>query len=220
MKRALQSWMWLDFVYAVTARGTKFAKVTRRMHRFTTKVVVERQQADAARRGPAHTEESERDSSDLGDPAAEEMAAPDATENKRPAFLDLLSDYCRQGIFTVEDGQDTSAQTLTWTLFALAIHPDIQRNVHGELDKVFKPDSGNSVTKRDVANLPYLDRVLKASTQFQKAARATCSCTAYTGTRPITGTPRSSIRIASCVGRAAAATRSPTCPFRLALGIA
>ncbi|XP_077528053.1 cytochrome P450 4C1-like isoform X2 [Haemaphysalis longicornis] len=172
MKRALQSWMWLDFVYAVTARGTKFAKVTRRMHRFTTKVVVERQQADAARRGPAHTEESERDSSDLGDPAAEEMAAPDATENKRPAFLDLLSDYCRQGIFTVEDvrqevdtfmfaGQDTSAQTLTWTLFALAIHPDIQRNVHGELDKVFKPDSGNSVTKRDVANLPYLDRVLK-----------------------------------------------------------
>ncbi|XP_077557447.1 cytochrome P450 4C1-like [Haemaphysalis longicornis] len=172
MKRVLQSWMWLDFVYAVTARGTKFAKVTRRMHRFTTKVVVERQQADTARRGPAHTEEGERDSSGLGDPVAEGMTEPETTENKRPAFLDLLSDYCRQGIFTVEDvrqevdtfmfaGQDTSAQTLTWTLFALAIHPDIQRNVHEELDKVFKPDSGNSVTKRDVANLPYLDRVLK-----------------------------------------------------------
>lgn len=179
MKRALTPWLWVDLVYSATARGTKFAKVTKRMHRFTTKVVVERQQADAARRTPAHNEMGEQGSSGLDHSAAEEMAAPTASQaeevatgNERPAFLDLLSDYHRQGIFTVEDmrqevdtfmfaGQDTSAQTLNWTLFALAIHPDVQRKVHEELDKVFRENTGGSVTKRDVANLTYLDRVLK-----------------------------------------------------------
>lgn len=58
-------------------------------------------------------------------------------------------------------GHDTSAQTLTWTLFALGIHPEIQRKVHKELDRVFGNDKIGDVTKADVGDLVYLDSVLK-----------------------------------------------------------
>ncbi|KAL1422668.1 hypothetical protein MTO96_003846 [Rhipicephalus appendiculatus] len=58
-------------------------------------------------------------------------------------------------------GHDTSAQTLTWTLFALAINPGVQRKVHEELSSVFGKRAAGNITKSHVAKLTYLDRVLK-----------------------------------------------------------
>ncbi|XP_075543509.1 cytochrome P450 4V2-like [Dermacentor variabilis] len=180
MKRVLQPWTWIDAVYWATARGVMFGKVVKRLHCFTTKVIVERQKAEAARRSAARAE-GEQDFLDTGGSRGKAPTVPPApgtegtatgTGAERPAFLDLLSHYYRKGIFSVEDmrqevdtfmfaGHDTSAQTLTWTLFALAINPGVQRRVHDELDRVFGKRAACTITKSHVSKLTYLDRVLK-----------------------------------------------------------
>lgn len=60
------------------------------------------------------------------------------------------------GLFVA--GHDTSAQTLTWTLFLLAQHPDVLGDVKDEVDAVLR---GAPPTVDDVDKLVLVDRVLK-----------------------------------------------------------
>ncbi|XP_077512096.1 cytochrome P450 4C1-like [Amblyomma americanum] len=179
MKRVMQPWTWIDAVYGATEKGAMFDKVVNRLHCFTTKVIVDRQEADAARRAAARSGDVEEERPGLRASVGKVMSTPAVADAQgalggaeRPAFLDLLSEYYRRGVFSIEDmrqevdtfmfaGHDTSAQTLTWTLFALAINPEIQRKVHMELDSVFAQQSTRNMTKSDVASLTYLDRVIK-----------------------------------------------------------
>ncbi|MBC8172176.1 MAG: cytochrome P450, partial [Anaerolineae bacterium] len=57
-------------------------------------------------------------------------------------------------------GHETTANTLTWTLFLLTQHPDIYANVVEELDTVLH---GDVPTVDQMAQLPLLDRVIKES---------------------------------------------------------
>ncbi len=55
-------------------------------------------------------------------------------------------------------GHDTSTALLAWTLYLLAVHPDVQRRVHAEVDATLgtrPPELG------DLAHLNYLDQVIK-----------------------------------------------------------
>lgn len=54
-------------------------------------------------------------------------------------------------------GTDTTATTLSWVFCELIRHPDVERRVLEELDAVL---GGRPITAADLANLPYLDRVL------------------------------------------------------------
>ncbi|PFX17232.1 Cytochrome P450 4V2, partial [Stylophora pistillata] len=94
----------------------------------------------------------------------------DFKRKKRLAFLDLLLDaydngeISKEGIreevdtFTFE-GQDTTAGGMTWALYLLGRHPDIQKKVVHEVDSFFetRPDT---VTVEDV-KFRYLECVLK-----------------------------------------------------------
>ncbi|XP_071498818.1 cytochrome P450 4C1-like [Diadema antillarum] len=93
---------------------------------------------------------------------------------KRIAFLDLLVQIHREDPnFTIKDiqdevdtfmfeGHDTTAAGMSWTLLLLGQHPDVQARLHDELDTVLG-DTDRSVTSDDLANLPYMARVLKES---------------------------------------------------------
>ncbi|EEC03681.1 cytochrome P450, putative, partial [Ixodes scapularis] len=63
-------------------------------------------------------------------------------------------------------GHDTVTQSLTWTLFVLGIYPDVQSKVHEELDLIFAHDMTRGITRADIADLSYLDRVIKVSRAF------------------------------------------------------
>jgi len=60
------------------------------------------------------------------------------------------------------EGHDTTAAAMTWCLFLLGHHPEIQERVHKELDSVFE-DDGRTVTMDDCKNLTFLDQVIKES---------------------------------------------------------
>lgn len=57
-------------------------------------------------------------------------------------------------------GYETTARTLSWTLFLLERHPDVLADVLDELDAVL---GGRAMTVADVPRLPLLDRVIKES---------------------------------------------------------
>ncbi len=57
-------------------------------------------------------------------------------------------------------GHETTATNLTWTLYAISQHPEVERRLRAELDEVL---GGRTPTVMDLGKLEYLDRVLKES---------------------------------------------------------
>ncbi|MCW3053408.1 MAG: Cytochrome, partial [Chthonomonadales bacterium] len=57
-------------------------------------------------------------------------------------------------------GHETTANALTWTWYLLSQHPEIERKLHAELDRVL---AGRQPTDADVTNLPYTRQVLAES---------------------------------------------------------
>jgi cytochrome P450 len=73
---------------------------------------------------------------------------------------EALSGYqiCSEILTLAVAGTETTASVLSWMLYELARHPDIEARVHAELDEVL---AGRPVTFDDVTRLPYLDRVVQ-----------------------------------------------------------
>lgn len=57
-------------------------------------------------------------------------------------------------------GHETTAKTLSWTLFLLERHPEVLADVLDEIDGVL---GGRSMTAADIPRMPLLDRVIKES---------------------------------------------------------
>lgn len=57
-------------------------------------------------------------------------------------------------------GHETTATNLTWTLYALSQHPEVERRLRAELREVL---GGRTPGVEDLGKLEYLDRVLKES---------------------------------------------------------
>ncbi len=76
---------------------------------------------------------------------------------------ELLSES--NGLFVA--GYDTSAQTLSWTLFLLAQHPKVLADVRDELAAVLR---GGEPTPENIGRLVLLDRLIKESMRLLPAA--------------------------------------------------
>lgn len=64
-------------------------------------------------------------------------------------------------------GHETTAQTLSWTLYLLSEHPDVETRLHREVDEVL---AGRVPTIDDLASLPYTRMVLDESMRLYPAA--------------------------------------------------
>jgi len=57
-------------------------------------------------------------------------------------------------------GHDTTGHTMTWLLFELARHPDVQRELQREVDAFFAALGGSDLSYRDLSRLPLMDRCI------------------------------------------------------------
>ncbi|CAG2120444.1 unnamed protein product, partial [Medioppia subpectinata] len=96
---------------------------------------------------------------------------------KRLAFLDLLlGQHLSDNRLSLEDireevdtfmfaGHDTTAICLSWTLYFIGLHPEVQRLIHDELDRVLV--ANRDVTYDDIKELRYLESTLKESMRLR-----------------------------------------------------
>ncbi|KAH9361474.1 hypothetical protein HPB48_004583 [Haemaphysalis longicornis] len=76
----------------------------------------------------------------------------------------FIHDYNRRGF-------ETTASSITFTLFLLGNHPEVQAKVQEEIDELFADDTDRDVTIEDTKKMQYLECVVKASME----ARNTCA---------------------------------------------
>ena len=134
--------MWPDFIYKQTTNGQKYFQAVNKLHEFTTKVI---ETKITARKLNKNTDDSKK------------------------AFLNTLLSLYDRGEIDVEgireevdtfmfEGHDTTASSLSFILYLLAIHPEIQTKLQSEIDASFNIEG--SVTDK-ITNMKYLDCVIK-----------------------------------------------------------
>ncbi|MER8182202.1 cytochrome P450 [Kitasatospora sp. NPDC094015] len=94
----------------------------------------------------------------LADARGEDGEALDATELREQVLIFLLA------------GHETTATSLTFALHLLALHPELQAEARAEVRSVL--GDGRPVRAEDLAELPYLTRVLKEAMRLYPAAPA------------------------------------------------
>ncbi|KAF7994830.1 hypothetical protein HCN44_004302 [Aphidius gifuensis] len=156
--RAMRLWLKSDFIFYKTSRGKAFKEAVEIAHDKCNKVIIHKQQERKLK--------CNQDNSSLD-------VANDIGKKKRRAFLDslleasekserpLTMDEIREQVNTfMFAGHDTTSALISWTLFCLGNDDEIQKNVHEEIDDVFG-DSEELTNTKDLAELKYLDRVIK-----------------------------------------------------------
>ncbi len=93
---------------------------------------------------------------------------------RRLAFLDMLISNFSEEKMTLDDlqeevdtfmyaGHDTNAISLSWTLYLLGRHPDVQRKVQAEVDAIFGDDETIEVDADHLGRMNYTEQVIKES---------------------------------------------------------
>jgi cytochrome P450 len=64
------------------------------------------------------------------------------------------------------EGHDTTAANMSFSLYLLATHPDIQRRCQAELDGIFE-ESDRDATSADLGQMKYMEVCLKESLRYR-----------------------------------------------------
>lgn len=64
-------------------------------------------------------------------------------------------------------GHDTTGHTLSWLMFELARHPDIQKRLQQEVDEFFKELDGRDMTYQDLTKLPFMTRCIMETLRYE-----------------------------------------------------
>ncbi|XP_066264992.1 cytochrome P450 4V2-like isoform X3 [Branchiostoma lanceolatum] len=162
--RQKSPWYWSDPVYKSFGPGREFEETLRILHDFTRSVIKERSE-----QFQKQLESQSQEAFDI----VEDPDKPVAIGGrKRLAFLDMLL-YASVGEtkLTMEDiqeevdtfmfeGHDTTAAAANWAIFLIGSHPEVQRKVHEEMDRVMS-DPGQKPTMDDLREMKYLECCIK-----------------------------------------------------------
>ncbi|GES83214.1 cytochrome P450 [Rhizophagus clarus] len=58
-------------------------------------------------------------------------------------------------------GTDTTANTISYIIYYLALNPDVKKKMLDEIDRVFKGDKTRPITENDIPNLKYCEAIVK-----------------------------------------------------------
>ncbi|GFQ86302.1 cytochrome P450 4C1 [Trichonephila clavata] len=168
LHRVLQPWLYPDFFFKWTSYGRKFNANIRLVKELTKKILKEKK-LDMLMRSKNGVNELFPNEG-LGE------------RKKRKAFLELLLEHhLKDPSFTEEDvrqevdmfmfaGHDTTAMSLSWTLYCLGQNPEIQQRVQEELDDIFGDEIDRNIVREDLTRLKYLECVIKETLRLYPSA--------------------------------------------------
>lgn len=153
-RRYFAGWMRPDLIFYSLPIGRGFRKDVTTLNGITEKAIKERKSMILDKVNSTSNEE-------------------DNIKKARLSFLDILLTeqiknpelvtdlYVRNETNTfILAGYDTSACCLSFTLFLIGLHQEVQNNIHNELDMVM---AGNEIDYQEIRDLKYLDCVIKES---------------------------------------------------------
>ncbi|XP_023243857.1 cytochrome P450 4c3-like [Centruroides sculpturatus] len=156
-------WYWFGPIFNLSPLGIKFHKDIQTVHEFDRKVIREKKQK-------LIEELKDMQTIDYFQEEKKVMGV-----KKKRAFLDLLLyHHLTDGSLNEEDireevdtfmieGHDTTAMGISWTLYLLGLHPDIQEKLYQELEEIFGEDMNKSITSDELKRMKYLECVVKES---------------------------------------------------------
>ncbi|KAH8343015.1 hypothetical protein KR059_003873 [Drosophila kikkawai] len=159
--RFIHAWQRVNWIFRLTQpsvakRQDAAIKV---MHDFTENIIRQRRQALV-------------DSPDKGQT---EDQVDDLGQKRRMALLDVLlqstidgaplsDEDIREEVDTfMFEGHDTTTSAISFCLYEISRHPEVQQRLQQELREVLGEDRERSVTLRDLGELKYMENVIKES---------------------------------------------------------
>lgn len=151
-----------EFVFKRSDIGRRQRESLKILHGFTDKVIRERRQELIDRPSEFQTLDDTAASDDIGG-------------KKKMAFLDILlhsqidgkslsdSDIREEVDTFMFEGHDTTTSGITFCLYNLAMHPEVQEKCYREICDVIGDDKMASATYAQLNNLQYLEKVIKES---------------------------------------------------------
>ncbi|XP_054711969.1 cytochrome P450 4V2-like [Uloborus diversus] len=157
MYRVTKPWLWVDKIFFnCFPSGWRYRRDLNLVHGFTRKVIKEKKKS-FLRKGSFSLSDEEK-----------------AKKNKK-AFLErLLELHFVDDSFTEEDirqevdtfmfeGHDTTAMAISWALYNIGLHPEVQEKIFQELESIFGDDRDRPISADDLKEMKYLECVLKES---------------------------------------------------------
>lgn len=150
--------LFFPFVYCKLMKNIKI------MHDFTDKVISERRDT---------LQKSLSESNGKLDTPVDEV--DEVGSKRRMALLDVLlqstidgkplsNEDIREEVDTfMFEGHDTTTSAISYTLYLLARHPEIQERAFKEIRDVIGDDKTKAISMRDLSELKYLECVIKES---------------------------------------------------------
>ncbi|KAL1420229.1 hypothetical protein MTO96_024451 [Rhipicephalus appendiculatus] len=156
--RIFQPWLWMDQIYRLTPDGRLFWKNLRKIEDIVY--------------GVMNTRKDEL--TKLSDQTADSNPLPKIADASGSLFLDSLlqehmkapSTYTLDGVrkdadFMMFAGSDSSTCAISWCIYFLGLHPEIQRKVQEELDAVLGDREDMECTQEDLKRLQYMECCVK-----------------------------------------------------------
>ncbi|CAL1543468.1 unnamed protein product [Lymnaea stagnalis] len=150
--RFFQPWFHSDFLYFLTAKGRKFRKNCDYVHKVAEEIIYKRKEK-LRKEGLVHVNRSHRRCLDFLDIL---LTAKDENGNG------LTDAEIRDEVDTfLFEGHDTTASAISWALYSIAEHEQIQQRIHEEIDNLMTNKTTSDILWEDLSHLPYLTMVIK-----------------------------------------------------------
>lgn len=125
VERSITPWTHINVLYKLFGKRNEERKITKEVHKFTRDIIASR-------------EKFQRD----------EIYNEDIIDKERHAMLDTLLIAKKQGLIDVVgiqeevntfifEGYDTTMTGITFTLFMIAHHPDVQKKLYEEISGIY-----------------------------------------------------------------------------------
>lgn len=160
VKRILKPWLLIDLVYKLLGYSKQLEQLLKPVHDFTQTIINSRRKEFLSKKSKVQ---------DVNNNENEKENVYLSSKKKRVAMMDTLLQAQSDGLIDDEgiieetdtftfEGHDTTSVGMTFVLFLLSHHPDVQEKLFQEIT-----DGRDELTMDDLNKLSLMDRVLKES---------------------------------------------------------
>uniref|UniRef100_A0A182YDR9 Uncharacterized protein n=1 Tax=Anopheles stephensi TaxID=30069 RepID=A0A182YDR9_ANOST len=185
VERMVRPWLHLDFIWLRSRFAARYTNALETVHTYSREVIRDRKAALEASQKSTNPESNNGETFGVkkrmafldlllqGNQAHNIMTDEDVREEVDTFMFEPVSaaigpattDYIELNLFiplfSFRQGHDTTTAGISWVLFLLALHPDVQERVCEEIESIFPPGDNRPATMQDLNELKLLERCIK-----------------------------------------------------------